>query len=453
MEHFKLPPHSDESEYAFLGAVFERNSLIDDVENIINSESFYRAEHKTIFQRMSAMAFVSQPIDPITLVTALEAAGEIEQAGGHDYIIDLATSGRGAHNAIHYARTIHDKALDRDLIRRGIEVSDLGYAEGEAAEKIDKAQSIIMDASPESVSEISSAHEAMRETVEHIEFLFKNQGKLTGITTGFADLDRITYGLQPADLIVVAGRPSMGKTTLAMNLAEAAMQAGEVVLVFSLEMPKHQLMTRMMCSLGNLPLDHVKRGNMDDEGWAKLSAAGAKVKASGANLYIDDRASLTSEQLLSRARKLSKRIGKKIGMVVIDYMQLMTDKGEGVERMTKISRNIKLAAKELNCPVVALSQLSRKCEERGEKRPISSDLRESGAIEQDADLILMVYRDEVYHADSAMKGVTEALIRKHRNGEIGTVYLTSRLDVCRFDNNIGYMPPLVLKESKRYAAF
>lgn len=447
----KQPPHSIESEQAFLSAVLERNTLVDDVEGVITSESFYQHANQVIFRRMVAMAFACQPIDAITLISALDEAGELDQAGGQEYLIDLATNGRGAHNAIHYANIIADRAVDRDLIKRGYNIAELAYSEGTAQEKIDQAQSMVMEASKETGKEVTSALDSMQETIAHIEFLFKNKGKLTGIETGFQDLDRITHGLQKGDMIVVAGRPSMGKTTLAMNLAQAAFLSGEMVLVFSLEMPKQQLMNRLMCSLGGIPQDRMKRGNMVDEDWAKLTAAASKMKEHGANLYIDERSFVTSEQLLSRARRIAKKCGRKIGLVVIDYMQLLRDKGEGVERMTRISGNIKATAKELGCPVIALSQLSRKCEERGNKRPINSDLRESGAIEQDADVILMVYRDKVYDENSPYGDAAEAIITKQRNGEIGTVYLNSELHVCRFANNVGYQPPAFQEKVKSYA--
>jgi replicative DNA helicase len=240
---------------------------------------------------------------------------------------------------------------------------------------------------------------------------------------------------------VIGGRPSMGKSTIAMNIAEhAAVINRKVVLVFSLEMPTKKLMMRSMCALGRIDNNRLKQGDLQDEDWPKVTATIGRIKDSP--LYIDDRSSLTSEQMLSRARKLQKRLGKKIDLIIVDYLQLMNDKGDGVERVTKISRNIKLCAKEMDCPVIAISQLSRKVEERSDKRPTNSDLRDSGAIEQDADVIAFVYRDEVYQKEkSTLKGVAELLITKQRDGELGTVYLTSRLDICRFDNNIGYVKP------------
>lgn len=442
----RIPPHSDEAETAFLCAVFERNSLVDDVESILTPESFYRHENQIIFRRMRAMALTCQPIDTVTLANSLEASGEYSDHMAH-YLIDLISQSRGAANAIHYAKMIQDKHTDRTLIAKGHEIIDVAHSEGTTSDKLDKAQSIIMDATEKSVGDAVDATSALRDLLPHIEFLENNKGKLIGLGTGLTDLDRLTNGLQESDMIVIAGRPAMGKSTIAMNIAEhVAVNDKKTVLVFSLEMPVKQLMLRSMCSVGRIKLDLVKRGQLGEH-WHLVNSAAVKIKDSP--LYIDDRSSLTSEQMLSRARKLQKRIGKKIDLIVIDYLQLMTDKGEGVERVTKISRNIKLTAKELDCPVIAISQLSRKVEERGEKRPINSDLRDSGAIEQDADIIAFIYRDEVYNDNTSMKGVAELIVTKHRNGELGKVFLTSRLDMCRFDNNIGYVQPAESKPMKR----
>lgn len=442
----RIPPHSDEAETAFICAVLERNSLVDDVESILTCESFYRRENQLIFRRMMAMALACQPIDLVTLANAMDAAGEYDENMAQ-YLYDIAGMSRGAANAIHYAKMIQDKHTDRLLISKGQQITEIAYSEGTTAEKLDKAQSVIMEATETTAGDAIDATSALRSLISHIEFLEKNKGNLIGLSTGWADLDRLTNGLQNSDMIVIAGRPAMGKSTVAMNIAEhVAVNQKKTVLVFSLEMPVQQLMLRSMCSVGKIKLDNVKRGNVGDD-WHLVSSAAVKIKDSP--LYIDDRSSLTSEQMLSRARKLQKRIGKKIDLIVVDYLQLMTDRGDGVERVTKISRNIKLTAKELDCPVIAISQLSRKVEERGDKRPINSDLRDSGAIEQDADLIAFIYRDEVYNEQSDMKGVAEIIITKHRNGELGKVYLTSRLDLCRFDNNLNYRPPEKLKPIKR----
>lgn len=440
MNDYKIPPHSDEAENCVLSAVLERNSLVDDLESIIRADDFYRRENQIIFRRMNAMALVSQPIDPITLCDALESAGESAEVTA-EYIVELATTGRGSHNALHYANIVKSKSVDRRLITKGYEISEIGYGEGDSAEKLDKAQSLIMAETEEAGGETESSAEVLNRLVARLDYLHKNAGKLTGVPTGFVDLDNLTNGLHDGEMIVLAGRPAMGKSTLAVNIAEhAAIKEGKTVLLFSLEMPADQIMMKSVCSVTGLDFDRVRKGKLEDAEWTGITAAYAKLK--DASLFINDRSSLTSEQLLSRARKLQKRIGKKIDLVIVDYLQLMNDKGEGVERVTKISRNIKLTAKEMNCPVIALSQLSRKVEERANKRPVNSDLRDSGAIEQDADIIGFIYRDEVYNPETTkMAGVAEIGITKHRNGETGTVYLKSELQHCRFKDNIGYRPP------------
>lgn len=436
----RIPPHSDEAETAFICAVLERNSLVDDVENILTPESFYRRENQLIFRRMRAMALMLHPIDLVTLANAMDAAGEYDDNMAQ-YLYDIAGLSRGAANAIHYARMIQDKHTDRVLIAKGHEITDIAYSEGTTAEKLDRAQSVIMDATETTAGDAVDANTALRDLVEHIDFLQKNKGQLTGLQTGFVDLDKITNGLQAGDMVVIGGRPSMGKSTIAMNIAEhASVINRKVVLVFSLEMPTKKLMMRSMCAIGRIDNNRLKQGALQDEDWPKVTATIGRIKDSP--LFIDDRSALSSEQMLSRSRKLQKRIGRKIDLIIVDYLQLMNDKGDGVERVTKISRNIKLCAKEMDCPVIAISQLSRKVEERADKRPTNSDLRDSGAIEQDADVIAFVYRDEVYAKEkSTLKGVAELLITKQRDGELGTVYLTSRLDICRFDNNIGYVKP------------
>lgn len=430
--NLRIPPHSPEAETCFLCAVLERNSLIDDVDGIICASDFYRHENQIVFTRMAAMAMQSQPIDPVTLWSNLERSGEDSQVSP-DYIIEIATSGRGAHNAIHYANIIRDKSIDRQLIRKGYEITEIGYSDGDAQEKIDQAQSLIMQSAAESSGEAAHINVGLQELIARVEKNYANKGAITGVETGYAELDKLLYGLQDTDMIVVAARPSMGKTTLAMNIAESAVvRQKKNVLVFSLEMSRPQLLERMACSIGKIPHDKLKRAEMDDY-WPNFTAAVAKLKDS--TLHIDDRAITTSEQLISRTRKIQKRIGSKIELIVIDYLQILKDKGEGVERVTKISGNIKALAKEINCPVIAISQLSRKCEERPNKRPLNSDLRDSGAIEQDADVIAFIYRDEVYNPETTReKGIAEIIVSKHRNGEIGVIRLASNLRFSRFEN-------------------
>jgi replicative DNA helicase len=435
----KLPPHSIEAEQAVLSAIMEKNNLVDDLESLLTIERFYRHEHQTIYKRMQAMALIGQPIDAVTLAGVLDQAGELDQVGGHDFLIDLAMNGRGAANARHYAEMIRDRWLARVLINKAHDIVQAGYDCENVQDAINEAQATILDISKDNAGEPKHVDQAMREAVEYLTHVSKLSGELIGLSTGLADLDKLTSGLSKGDLVIIAGRPSMGKTTLAMNIAENAAMKDKFVIVFSLEMPSQQLMLRSMSSIGSVKFDLVKKAK-DDSIWSGVTSAIVKMKQKP--YYIDDNAVLTSEQLLSRARKLARQVGRQPDLIVLDYIQLLSDKGDnGNERITKISRNLKLTAKALDCPMIALSQLNRKCEERADKRPMMSDLRESGSIEQDADIIGFVYRDEVYDKNSQQKGVAELLIRKNRNGETGTIYLASQLDMCRFRDCINYAPP------------
>lgn len=432
LAHLKIPPHSAEAESAFLSAVMERNSLIDDVDGIVAASDFYRHENQTLFARMSAMAFQNRPIDPVTLCSAINEANESETVSS-DYIIELATTGRGASNALHYARIIRDRSIDRQLIRKGYEIADIGYSEGEALDKLDKAQALIMESSAESPEDIPDINTGLKELVERIDYSFRNQNQPQGLTTGFSDLDAILLGLQGGDLVILGARPAQGKTALAMNIAEHAVtQLKTATIVFSLEMSRAQLLARMASSVGRINLKKMRTGAMVDEDWPKLAAAMSRLK--DAPLYISDRAATTTEQLISRSRKIQKRTGKKIGLIVADYLQIFKDKGDGTERISRITGNLKTLAREMDCPVIALSQLSRECEKRTNKRPTAADLRDGGSIEADADVVALLYRDEVYDEHSPDKGIAEVIIAKHRAGETGTVRLASNLQFSRFDN-------------------
>ena len=440
-------PNSMEAEQALLGAIFERNSVMDDLEDILSERYFYRHEHQVIFRRMSAMALLSQPIDAPMLVGYLDASGEMDQAGGVEYIADLITQSRGSHNARHYAQVVHDRWLQRQLIAKGQNITELGFSSQSAQEAIQEAQAQIMDFEQAS-AETRTLQEQLRSLVEHIDFLHKNKGKITGLETGYTDLDKRLSGLQKTDLIIVAGRPGAGKTVTAMNMAEHAALDGKNVLVFSLEMSADQLLMRSACSVGHIDHGKFRDADTDDDVWPKLESYFARIN--GKNLTIDDRPVVTSGQIASRARKVVRRTGKPLDLIVVDYIQLMSDKGDELQKTTDISRNLKLLAKTMNCPVVALSQLNRKCEERPNKRPLMSDLRSSGSIEQDADIIIFVYRDEYYDENSPQKGIAELNVAKFRNGQTGVVYMASKLNECRFDNlAYGYQPPEPTKPTGR----
>ena len=431
MSDLKLPPHSDEAENALLAAMVESNRLISEID-YLQEVDFYRGENKMIFRQVQELASLGKPVDPVTLCEALEANNWLDGAGGMDYVLELITQSRGPSNAVHYAQIVRDKSKSRQLIAVGHKITDLGYDETEATAKIDTAQNIVMGISYECEQEPRHINGVFKDVIVEIERRFKDKREIIGLATGLTELDKATAGLQPGQLIIVAGRPAMGKTTLAMNIAENAAMDGKFVQVFNLEMTDQNLVMKMTSSVGKIPYSRLKRGNLEEEDWPKLSAAASRLKDKA--LYIDDDASITSQQLVSRSRKLSNKVGRPPDLIVVDYLQLLNDKGDGHERITKISRSLKLLAKTMKCPVIALSQLSRKVEERQNRRPLMSDLRESGAIEQDADIILFVYRDEVYNEHSQDKGIAELIIGKARDDEAGTVYLASNLHICRFDN-------------------
>ncbi len=448
--NLKVTPHSDDAERALLAAMIESNRLINDID-YLRAEEFYRLENQVIYVRLQALAMIGKPVDAVTLVDALNSAGELERAGGVDYIVDLVSSSRGPSNASHYAEIIREKAMNRKLIAAGQDISQLGFDDGEIQHKVDTAQGLVMGLEAQSESEPEHINSIMRDTVAEIDRLHRNGSEFVGIQSGFIDLDRIISGFTPGQLIIVAGRPGSGKTTFAMNIVEHVTEKGHFVLVFNLEMTKRMLAMKSLSSIGKIPYELLKKGQINDH-CQQLTVAVSKSK--DRHLYVDDNARLTSSQIVSRARKIAQKAGKKLDLIVLDYLQLLNDKGEGHERITKISRAMKIAAKDLNCPVIALSQLSRALEQRQNKRPILADLRESGAIEQDADTVLMVYRDEIHEENSQHKGITEIIVRKQREGELGTAYLASRLDICRFDNLAHqYVPQETFKPQKRGGGF
>jgi len=450
MSDLKLPPHSDEAESALQAAMVESNRLISEID-YLHEADFYRGEHKMLFRQVQELASLGKPVDPVTLCEALEANNWLDGAGGMDYVLELITQSRGPSNAVHYAQIVRDKSKSRQLIAVGQKIADLGYDETEATAKIDTAQSIVMGISYECEQEPRHINSVFKDVIVEIERRFKDKREIIGLATGLTDLDKATAGLQPGQLVIVAGRPAMGKTTLAMNIAENAAMDGKFVQVFNLEMTDQNLVMKMTSSVGRIPYSDLKRGTLSEEDWPKLSAAASMLKDKA--LYIDDDASITSTQLVSRSRKLSNKVGREPDLIVVDYLQLLNDRGDGHERITKISRSLKLLAKTMKCPVIALSQLSRKVEERQNRRPLMSDLRESGAIEQDADIILFVYRDEVYNENSQDKGIAEIIIGKSRDDEAGTIRLESNLHICRFDNlSKPYVERLPEKPKKAFSS-
>lgn len=445
----KAPPHSVEAEQAVLGALMLDNTQWHVVRDLISSADFYRREHREIFAAMELQTDESQPIDVLTLSDTLSDAGKLREAGGIDYLGALATNTQSAANVEAYAKIVQERAILRKLIAVAHSVADSGYntAGRSGVELVASAQSALL-AVMDGKQEGQSVHinDAMRKAVWMIEQRAARGGRIAGLSSGFKDIDRLTGGFKPGEMILVAGRPSMGKSTLAQNFIEHAALAGKHVLFFSVEMPVDMVAMRHVSSVGKVPLNALVNAQINELGEGIVNA-GAKLRD---RFYeIDDSPGLTSAQILLRAQRVQMRTGKPLDLIVVDYMQKLRDVGENQNnRLQEISGNIKHAARVLNCPVIALSQLSRECEKRSDKRPMLSDLRDSGSLEQDADIVMFIYRDVVYNRTSEMAGVAEILVRKNRNGETGDCFLTSRLDVARFENFTGLIPT---KEGKRYA--
>ncbi|MCQ1060167.1 MULTISPECIES: replicative DNA helicase [Photobacterium] len=445
MDAIKMAPHSLEAEQSVLGGLMLDNEKWDVVAEKVVAKDFYSRPHRIIFEGVAALLEGGNPLDLITLSEHLETADQLEDVGGFAYLAELAKNTPSAANILAYAEIVRERALIRDMISVANEIADAGYdPQGRDSEELlDMAESKVFAIAEQRTSENEGPQNVegiLEKTLERIEILYQSpQDGVTGVTTGFTDLNKKTAGLQGSDLIIVAARPSMGKTTFAMNLCEnAAMSEEKPVLIFSLEMPSEQIMMRMLASLARVDQTKIRTGQLDDEDWARVSSA-MGVLMEKKNMYIDDSSGLTPTEVRSRARRIARDHGG-LSLIMIDYLQLMRVPSLQDNRtleIAEISRSLKALAKELNVPVVALSQLNRSLEQRADKRPVNSDLRESGAIEQDADLIMFIYRDEVYHEDSALKGIAEIILGKQRNGPIGTVRLTFQGQYSRFDNYAG----------------
>lgn len=440
IDSFKRPPHSLEAEQSILGGLMLDNQAWEKIQAILCESDFYRTEHKILFRAMFDLSRKDHPFDVVTLLDTLKSSNQLDDAGGETYLFELANNTPSVANISAYADIVRDKSVQRQLIIIANEIADAAYnPQGrDTSEVLDLAESKVfaiaeqtaMDNGPEAIKSI------LVRTVEKIDTLYHNGDAITGLATGLSDLDNKTSGLQPADLIIVAGRPSMGKTTLAMNMAEhAAIRGGKPVLVFSMEMPADSLAMRMMSSLGRIDQHRIRTGKLNDDDWPRITSAVHLL--SEAPLFIDDSPGLNPSEMRARARRLAKEHGQ-LGLIVVDYLQLMKVPGFKAENRTaeisEISRSLKSIAKELNVPVIALSQLNRSLEQRQDKRPVMSDLRESGAIEQDADLICFIYRDEVYNEHSNDKGVAEVIIAKQRNGPIGKVRVAFLGQYTRFED-------------------
>jgi len=445
VDTLKVPPHSIEAEQSVLGGLMLDNQAFDRVAELVVSQDFYTRTHKLIFEAMTTLAEIGDPIDLITISESLEKNNKLVGIGGFAYLAEIAKNTPSAANIDAYASIVRERAVVREMIGVANGSAEAGFnTEGRTIhDLLDFAENKVFKIAEQRTKNNEgpqSIHSILEKTVDKIEELYQSpQDGVTGVSTGYADLDKMTTGLQPSDLIIVAARPSMGKTTFAMNLAEhAAMTQDKPVLIYSLEMPSEQIMMRMLASLGRINQTKVRTGQLDDDDWARLSSTMGLLMEKG-KMYVDDASGLTPTDVRSRARRIARDHGG-ISMIMVDYLQLMRVPSLADNRtleIAEISRSLKALAKELKCPVVALSQLNRTLEQRADKRPINSDLRESGSIEQDADLIMFIYRDEVYNEDSTDKGIAEIIIGKQRNGPIGKVRLTFQGQFSRFDNYAG----------------
>lgn len=438
----RVPPHSLEAEQSVLGGLLLDNSAWDRIADLLSEGDFYRDEHRRIYRQISKLFERGKPVDAVTVAEALDSAGQGEQTGGLAYLGELAANTPSASNIRRYAEIVRERAILRQLVTAGDEIA------GSALNPLGRDPKTLLDEAEAKVFAIAESgfrHQTgfvhinplLTQVVERIQELHDrdNPSDITGVPTGYHDLDSKTSGLQPGDLLIVAGRPSMGKTSFSMNMAEhIGVEVGLPVAIFSMEMGGAQLAMRMLASVGRLDSHRVRTGRLTDDEWSRLSMAIGKMHE--APIYIDETPALNPIDLRARARRLHRQCGR-LGLIVIDYLQLMSGSSAGENRATEISeisRSLKGLAKELSVPVIALSQLNRSLEQRPNKRPVMSDLRESGAIEQDADVIMFIYRDEVYNPDTPDKGIAEIIIAKQRNGPIGTVNLAFLGEYTRFEN-------------------
>lgn len=439
LTRLKTPPHSPEAEFSVLGGLMLDNEAWTEVSERLTSDDFFRRDHRIVFRAIETLAGESQPFDVVTVAERLEQTGELAEVGGLPRLGQLVEDTPSAANIVAYADIVHERAVMRDLIRAGTGIAERGYhPEGATTDQLlDQAEREVFqisDRQSRGRSTVRGIKDLLAGAVDRIDELYKSDNAITGVSTGFSDFDNMTSGLQRSDLVIVAGRPSMGKTAFAVNIAEnAAIRDRLPVAIFSMEMPGEQLAMRMMSSLGRIDQHRVRTGRLQDDDWPRLTSAVGML--SEVKLFIDDAPGLSPSDLRARCRRIKREHG--LGLVVVDYLQLMRLPGNSENRATEISeisRSLKILAKELNVPVLALSQLNRSLEQRPNKRPVMSDLRESGAIEQDADVIVFIYRDEVYNEDSPDKGVAEIIIGKQRNGPIGTVRLTFLGQYTRFES-------------------
>ena len=439
VDALRVPPHSIDAEQAVLGGLMLDERAWERIADKLTEEDFYRKDHRMIYRAIGDLSNKNMPCDAVTLGEWFDSQGLAELVGGSNYVIQLANSTPSAANIVAYAEIVREKSILRQLIDAGTEIVGDGFQpEGRSSQEIletaEQKVFHIAESGARGKKGFVQMRTAVKEAFQILHQRYESKGSVTGLATGFTDLDEMTAGLQPSDLIIVAARPSMGKTALAVNMAEyAAIKAKKSVAIFSMEMSSSQLAFRLISSLGRINQQHLRTGDIQEEEWPRVTSAITIL--SDAKIFIDDTPALSPAELRARARRLKRE--HDLGLIVIDYLQLMQVPGNKENRATEISeisRGLKALAKELNIPVIALSQLNRSLEQRTDKRPVMSDLRESGAIEQDADLILFIYRDEVYDKDSPKKGTAEIIIGKQRNGPIGVVNLTFLGQYTKFEN-------------------
>ena len=435
----RLPPHSIEAEQSVLGALLIDAQAWDTVGDMLQPKDFYRRDHQLIFEAIGTVVESQGPVDAVTVAEALEKRGTLTDAGGLAYLATLSRDTPSAANARAYAQIVRERALLRALVTAGgtIAASGLNPEGRTASELVDQAERMVFEIAEKGTSSregFQQVKKILPATIDRIDMLHQNPGAFTGVSTGYHELDRMTNGLQKGDLVIIAGRPSMGKTTLAVNIAEnAAIMHKVPAAIFSMEMSSEQVTLRMISSLGRVSQAHLRTGTLSAEDWPRITSATEVL--SQAPIFIDESPSLSPTEVRARARRLKREHG--LGLIVVDYLQLMQVSGNTENRATEISeisRGLKALAKELELPVIALSQLNRSVEQRTEKKPVMSDLRESGAIEQDADLILLIYREEVYDVNTTRRGIADIIIAKQRNGPVGDVQLTFLGEYTRFEN-------------------
>lgn len=435
----RVPPHNVEAEESVLGAMLLSETSISDVLERLRSDDFYKPAHRKIFEAVVSLFGRGEAVDPITVSEELRRLGTLDDVGGKLYLATLVNSVPAASNAFHYARIVEETSLLRRLIEATQEAAALAYDSGDEVEHIvDQVEQMVFSVAQRRLGDrFSHIRDLLHEHLEEVESLQLRGSAVTGVPTGFVDLDRLTSGLQPSNLIIVAARPSFGKTSFALNIAQSAATEHQVpVAIFSLEMSKMELVQRLVCSEALVDVHKLRVGNLNDQDWGRL--ANAVGRLAEAPIYIDDTEALTVLEIRAKARRLKQKSG--LGLVIVDYLQLMSGPRRSENRqqeISEISRSLKILARELKVPVIAVSQLSRAVEQRQDKRPMLADLRESGAIEQDSDVVMFIYRDEVYNPDTTDKGMAEVIVSKHRNGPVGQLKLTFLPNYTKFANFSG----------------